>query len=131
MANEQNLVPLTTEKAREIGKKGGIASGKAKKAKKSREERIEFIFNLAVKNPSVIKKMKSMGIDVTEMDNETAMDCQMVLEALAGNVNAWNSLKNERYGMKTQKVEQTNIEPPKPLSPRKQKTEQNEAKGGK
>jgi hypothetical protein len=34
MANEQNLKPLTTEKAREIGRKGGIASGKAKKEKK-------------------------------------------------------------------------------------------------
>jgi hypothetical protein len=29
-----NLVPLTTEKAREIGKAGGIASGKARKEKK-------------------------------------------------------------------------------------------------
>lgn len=34
MANEKNLKPLSTEKAREIGKKGGIASGKAKKEKK-------------------------------------------------------------------------------------------------
>lgn len=32
--NEENLVPLTTEKAREIGRKGGIASGKAKREKK-------------------------------------------------------------------------------------------------
>lgn len=34
MTNKENLVPLTTEKAREIGAKGGIASGKAKKEKK-------------------------------------------------------------------------------------------------
>lgn len=31
---QENLVPLTTEKAREIGKKGGVASGLAKKEKK-------------------------------------------------------------------------------------------------
>lgn len=30
----ENLVPLTTEKAREIGKKGGINSGKARREKK-------------------------------------------------------------------------------------------------
>ena len=34
MANPQNLKPLTTKKAREIGKLGGQASGKAKKEKK-------------------------------------------------------------------------------------------------
>ena len=34
MANIQNLKPLTTERAREIGKKGKIASDKAKKEKK-------------------------------------------------------------------------------------------------
>lgn len=38
MANKDNLVPLTTKKAREIGKKGGIASGKAKRAKKTAYE---------------------------------------------------------------------------------------------
>lgn len=35
MPNKDNLVPLTTKKAREIGRKGGIASGKAKRAKKT------------------------------------------------------------------------------------------------
>jgi hypothetical protein len=34
MANEKNLIPLTTKKAREIGSLGGKASGKAKKEKK-------------------------------------------------------------------------------------------------
>lgn len=34
MANPQNLKRLTTKKAREIGKKGGIASGKAKKERR-------------------------------------------------------------------------------------------------
>lgn len=35
MANEENLVCLTTEKAREIGRKGGIASGIAKRERKT------------------------------------------------------------------------------------------------
>jgi hypothetical protein len=34
MANEQNLKRLTTKKAREIGKLGGVASGEAKRKKK-------------------------------------------------------------------------------------------------
>jgi hypothetical protein len=38
MAGRDNLVPLTTEKAREIGKKGGKASGKAKQERKRLSE---------------------------------------------------------------------------------------------
>ena len=34
MSGIDNLKPLSTEKAREIGRKGGIASGKAKREKK-------------------------------------------------------------------------------------------------
>lgn len=38
MANEKNLKPPTTKEARERGKKGGIASGKARLAKKTARE---------------------------------------------------------------------------------------------
>jgi hypothetical protein len=44
MANEQNLVSLadrTTEEKREIGIKGGIASGKARRQKKTMRETLE------------------------------------------------------------------------------------------
>lgn len=44
MANEQNLVSLadrTTEEKREIGIKGGIASGKARREKKTMRETLE------------------------------------------------------------------------------------------
>lgn len=48
MANKKNLKPLTTEKAREIGKKGGIASGKAKKQRKTLRD--ELLLILSEKN---------------------------------------------------------------------------------
>ena len=38
MANEQNLKPLSSKKAREIGRKGGIASGEAKRKRKAFKE---------------------------------------------------------------------------------------------
>ena len=41
MANEQNLKPLSTEKAREIGAKGGKASVKARRKKKEFRELFE------------------------------------------------------------------------------------------
>lgn len=131
MANTDNLIPGGHKLTLEEQSAGGKASVKARRLKKTREERMRFIFDLALTNPKIIKKLESLGIDTTDMDNETAMDARMMLEALKGNVNAWKAMKDEGYGMKVQKIEQTNIEPPKPLSPRKQKTEQNKAKGGK
>jgi len=44
MAGADNLVPLTTEKAREVGRLGGIASGEAKRRKKTlRDELIALL----------------------------------------------------------------------------------------
>ncbi len=40
MANEENLRKLTTKEAREIGRKGGIRSGEARKEKKLFKEEI-------------------------------------------------------------------------------------------
>lgn len=40
MANNNNLKPLTTEKAREIGKKGGIASVEARRKRKTLKEEL-------------------------------------------------------------------------------------------
>ena len=40
MANDENLVPLTTTKAREIGKLGGIASGESKRRRKTLREEL-------------------------------------------------------------------------------------------
>jgi len=40
LANDENLVPLTTEKAREVGRLGGIASGEAKRRRKTLREEL-------------------------------------------------------------------------------------------
>ena len=40
MANSKNLRKLTTEEAREIGRKGGLASGKARKERKTLKEEL-------------------------------------------------------------------------------------------
>jgi hypothetical protein len=98
MANEQNLVPQAHKLTVEDQSKGGKKSVQVRKAKKSREERMRFIFDLAVTNPKILKNLESMGIDATEMDIETAMDARMALEALKGNVNAYRAQKEEAYG---------------------------------
>ena len=57
MANEQNLKPLTTEKAREIGKKGGIASGKKKRARKEFKEAIKTALTVVMEDNKTVQEI--------------------------------------------------------------------------
>lgn len=102
MANEQNLIPnknRTPEELREMTRKAGIASGKARRAKRDRHQRIKEIFALAVEDPKLQANMKKMGIDVTDADLETAADARVMLELLRkGDYKAWQAMKEEAYG---------------------------------
>ena len=45
MANEQNLIPLTTSKAREIGKKGGKVSAQKRAERKTLKEELLLLLS--------------------------------------------------------------------------------------
>ena len=74
MANEQNLVRLTTEKAREIGKLGGIASGKAKKEKKLFKQAIEEKLGQSLDTmvDAMIKQASEGNVKAFEVLRDTA-----------------------------------------------------------
>ena len=74
MANEQNLVRLTTEKAREIGKLGGIASGKAKKEKKLFKQAIEEKLGQSLESmvDAMIKQANEGNVKAFEVLRDTA-----------------------------------------------------------
>lgn len=65
MANEQNLKPFTSDQSREEatknGRKGGIASGEARRRSKSFKEAAEYVLNQLVdrkdKNGNVLDKI--------------------------------------------------------------------------
>lgn len=74
MANEQNLVRLTTEKAREIGKLGGIASGKAKKEKKLFKQAVEEKLGQSLDTmvDAMIKQASEGNVKAFEVLRDTA-----------------------------------------------------------
>ena len=74
MANEQNLVRLTTEKAREIGKLGGIASGKAKKEKKLFKQALEEKLGQSLDTmvDAMIKQANEGNVKAFEVLRDTA-----------------------------------------------------------
>ena len=64
MANEQNLKPIRTEsEAREKGRNGGIASGAARREKKTVQKILnDFLSTSAKDNPRVAKLAAKIGL---------------------------------------------------------------------
>ena len=63
MANEQNLRVPTSSEARKNGKKGGIASGIARREKKTIQKILnDFLSTAAKDNPQVAKLAAKMGL---------------------------------------------------------------------
>lgn len=66
MANEQNLVSLadrTTKEKREIGIKGGIASGEARRRKASMKETLEMLLDeKSKKTGKTYREMATLGL---------------------------------------------------------------------
>lgn len=91
----KNLKPVRTkEEAKKRGRNGGIASGQARRKKRSMEQAVKLLLNLPVNNNSMEKGMEAMGIDETEMTNQMAVIISMWREAVQGNVRAAEFLRS-------------------------------------
>ena len=102
MANEQNLVPLTTDKAREIGRLGGIASGVAKREKKTLKQIGEMIGGLNIKSEKNRAIMREAGIQDEDMINDVGMMFRLNLKAQQGDTKAIELLAKLRGQLKEQ-----------------------------
>lgn len=108
MANEQNLIPVrTASEAREKGQKGGIASGEARRAKKTRRELALQIANAQIKNNAIKQMVKvNTGLDDDDITGDAAVVNGLYTAALNGDVKAYDrweqltadqSSDNEKY----------------------------------
>ena len=94
MANEQNLRPGEYKLSLEEAKKGGIASGEARRKKKTWAQQIELLMSLPVKTKNTKEILETLGIEDNEQNNLMAMNVAMYQQALKGNVSAYNTLRD-------------------------------------
>ena len=95
MANEENLIPMSErskEEARELGRKGGIESGRVRKQNSDIRKRLREIANMAL-NDGEVKDIKSLadakGANLSISD---ALVVKLVTMALGGNIKAMNKV---------------------------------------
>lgn len=112
MANEENLIPFTSEQSRELakknGSKGGKASAEARKKRKAMKEQMEMLLNLPLKDEKTRAFLESMGIDTASMDNQMALVVSTFQNAIRGDMKAVNIVR-EIIGERVQEISVTQV----------------------
>lgn len=109
MANEQNLIPFTSnqsrEEAKKNGRKGGKKSGEVRRKRKAMKEQMEMLLSLPFKQSEGLDFMKDLGIEEDDLDNQMALIVTMYSKALKGDVQAFNTIREVVQDEKTVKDE--------------------------
>ena len=91
MANEKNLIPFderTESEQRDIRSAGGIASGAARRRKRSLKEAADIYLSLPVTDRRTWNKISRRGVDPEDIDNQMAMIIGLTIAATAGDAKA-------------------------------------------
>lgn len=94
---DENLKPFTSEQSREEaernGKKGGIASGKARREKKALRETMEEMLKVALKDENLLETYGKFGFAKKGMTMQDAIAAAMIHQATKGNVKAFKEIR--------------------------------------
>lgn len=94
--NEQNLRPITLshDEAMKNGRKGGIASGEARRQRKRMRDYAVTILDLPVKDKRKSDRLQRMGIELKEIDNEMLILVGLIEKAQNGDVAAAREIRS-------------------------------------
>ena len=95
MPNEKNLIPFnerTESEQREIAQKGGIASGAARRRKRSMRQAADYYLSLPETDRRRVNAMLRDQIEPEDMDNQMAVVVGITEQAKRGNPQAANVL---------------------------------------
>lgn len=93
MAGEDNLIPVRSEEeAREKGRKGGIASGEARRRKKTMREALEQLLYHGKVPETTKNMMRAEGINDEEMTHQMVITRSLIAKAESGDVQAYNAI---------------------------------------
>ena len=95
MANEKNLIPIdevnsrrSREEHSEDSRKGGIASGAARRRKRSLKEAADLYLSLPVTDKRVYNKVARDGVEPEDIDNQMAIISGLAKVAAMGDSKA-------------------------------------------
>ena len=111
--NNKNLRPIHEEENfKELSRKGGIASGKARRKKANLKKAMELLLSCETMSPKNKEQLKAQGL---EINNESLLAYSMFQKAVSGNQKAVeNILKligvKDKYDIAEQKARIRNLD---------------------
>lgn len=89
--NDENLIPIANrspEEVRAMGKKGGIASGVARRRKRALKEAADLYLSLPVSDRRTWNRLSRRGIDPDDIDNQMLVIAGLTDAAACGDAKA-------------------------------------------
>lgn len=86
--NDGNLKRPSSDEARELGRRGGIASGAARRRRKALREALDVYLSLPVQDKRSLNRLLRAGVDEDDADTQMLIVASLVQRAIDGNVRA-------------------------------------------
>ena len=83
--NEQNLIPTSQRsksEARELGRKGGKASGEARRLKKKGRDLLRLLLDMPETDQQIVEAISKTGIAPADITNEVALHARQIEKAI-------------------------------------------------
>lgn len=91
---KDNLIPVRSKnEAREKGRKGGVASGEARRKKRDLRETLETLLKSTLKDEEIVSKFEEFGFK-KGMTMQDAISAAMIQQAVKGNVKAFVAIRD-------------------------------------
>lgn len=93
---KENLITTANrseDEAREMGRKGGIASGEARRRKKTMREALEMMLYHTKLNETTKQMLKAEGVkDAEDFNHQMVITRSLIAKAESGDVQAYNAI---------------------------------------
>lgn len=86
--NDGNLKRPSSDEARELGRRGGVASGAARRRRKALREALDVYLSLPVQDKRSLNRLLRAGVDEDDADTQMLIVASLVQRAIDGNVRA-------------------------------------------
>lgn len=95
---KEDLIPFSErseDEAKELGQKGGIASGAVRRKKAAMKDYVQFILGMKRKvSEKTLEQLKEMGVTEDEVTGQTLALMKIMDKAIAGDIKAMEFLRD-------------------------------------
>ena len=108
---QDDLIPFSErskDEAKELGQKGGIASGAVRRKKAAMKDYVQFILGMKRKvSEKTLEQLKEMGVAEDEVTAQTLALMKIMDKAIAGDIKAMEFLRDTAGEKPTDSVKMT------------------------